>query len=113
MAQKSWAIEAVMGVDLKRRGIKSALNPSRFGGELAPIVGLSGHDRVAIRPRSNRDREPRSRLSFNRLSDSVGRDADDVPTIVALISPQRDHDRAMIETDRVAIRPRSCADRGS
>ena len=41
------------------------MNRPRFSGELAPIVGRTGHDRVAIGPQSNRDREPRSRLSFN------------------------------------------------
>ena len=42
------------GVD---HGFNPTMNQPRFGGELAPIVGRSGHDRVAIGPRSNRDRE--------------------------------------------------------
>ena len=43
-----------LGID---RGFNPMMKP-RLGGELAPIVGRSGHDRIAIGPRSNCDREP-------------------------------------------------------
>ena len=57
LAQKSWPIDAVLGADCRGRGSDSlgqrhgfnpAMNPPRFGGEIAPIVGRSDHDRTAI-----------------------------------------------------------------
>ena len=61
LAQKSWPIDAVVGADWRghgndslgrRCGFNPAMNPPRFGGELAQIVGTiarrSGHHRVAI-----------------------------------------------------------------
>ena len=54
---KSLAIEVVLGADLRHRwgdftwrprGFNPTANHLRFGGELALIVGRSGHDRTAI-----------------------------------------------------------------
>ena len=50
------------GID---RGFNSAIIQPRFDCELALIVGRSGHDRVAIELRSNRDRESRSWSNLN------------------------------------------------
>ena len=56
-ARKPWPIDAVVGADWRRcridflginRGFNPATNQPRFGGELAAIVGRSGHDRTAI-----------------------------------------------------------------
>ena len=68
----------------RHHGFNPALILPRFSGELATIA-----------------------VKLQSLpSDSIGRDAHNVLTIVALISPQRGDDRATIE-------PRSCVDRGS
>ena len=57
LAQKSWPIDAVVEADCRGRGSDSlgrfrgfnpAMNPPQFGGELASIVGRSGHNRTAI-----------------------------------------------------------------
>ena len=57
LAQKSWPFDAVVGEIWwgrgsdslgRHRGFNLATNRAGFSGELAPIVGRSGHDRTAI-----------------------------------------------------------------
>ena len=63
LAQKSWAIDAVMGADLMRRGSGfhwAALwlqSRAEFGLILLPKEPRSHHDRDAIGPRSGVDRD--------------------------------------------------------
>ena len=95
-ARRSWAMDTVVCANLMRRGsgLPWAASWLQSSVELALIPlqseRRSSHDRAAIRCRSRRDQVSIVMLVLKRSpSESVGR-------IVALISPQRNPDRATI-----------------
>ena len=106
-AWRLWPIDAVVGADWRRRGSDSfgidrgfnpATNQPIFGGELAQIVGRSGHDRSTIEPRSWATIVVKLQ---SMASDEVGRSVALIPRcrgpwsrlIVATIARRLGHDR--------------------